>query len=874
MGPASSRDPAEESGQGDDGLDDEDDAQRLKEELYARASAIAAFHRRDTVATLDDGQRRCGCKTESECSCGEENTRLTRGDGQYGDGDPTSPGEDELSLCDYHDLPPPPDGGYGWVIVFASFMCNMIVDGIAYTFGIFLDRFVEVFGEGKGKTSFVGSLLSGVYLSAGPVVSALTNKYGCRAVCIAGSIISCAAFALSTLSPNVNVLMITYGVLGGLGFGLIYLPAVVCVGYYFETKRSLATGIAVCGSGFGTFVFAPLATMLVREYDWWGANLILAGLILNCALFGALMRPLEFPKGPGVKPLLQRMAEEKRFQMERGSIGGSYFVVQLPDGSMEKRLKMPINIDPGVHSSFNLDQLVPGTPVNPLPTVPTLPTITEAKVQEVKDAANSNGADMRPPEVPRGRKKSRVEDLKEEDELLRRDLIKQEREHDRRVSTPEAPNPAALQQEQMSHGVVPPKSVIPRNASQPAFSTHVQGLPKNGSVPFFDRIRKTSTGERFRPTLAAISNSRPTMTSNGDVRKSLHLRLSKSSLAGRSNNNADDMWSRTDLSDSVSMMTASRISMKIARDRKEMVRPLARKDIFYSGSITNLPEYQSQKSLANYRQSVVSLPRMAVEAGEAPPPECCPCFTIPLSVKLALSQLLDFSLLSNPVFLAIGFSNFFGFAALYIPFMYLVPAASAEGVPVDTASLLISVIGIVNTASRVACGWLADQPKVDSLLLNNVCLLLCGLTTGAVPFAHDIYSFMVIAVVFAVAISGYISLTSIILVDLLGLDKLTNAFGLLILFRGVAATLGTPMAGTLYDATGTYAVPFFAAGGMFVVASLLSFTVPMLRRCQPPPTAAGDLYADDYLGPIAEEDDDEEGGIQMSATTKDVEAGK
>lgn len=38
-----------------------------------------------------------------------------------------------------------------------------------------------------------------------------------------------------------------------------------------------------------------------------------------------------------------------------------------------------------------------------------------------------------------------------------------------------------------------------------------------------------------------------------------------------------------------------------------MVRPLSRKDIFYSGSVMNLPEYQSQKSLANYRQSVISL---------------------------------------------------------------------------------------------------------------------------------------------------------------------------------------------------------------------------------------------------------------------------
>jgi MFS family permease len=58
------------------------------------------------------------------------------------------------------------------------------------------------------------------------------------------------------------------------------------VGYYFETKRSLATGIAVCGSGFGTFAFAPLATMLLENFQWQGALLIFAGLILNCAVSG------------------------------------------------------------------------------------------------------------------------------------------------------------------------------------------------------------------------------------------------------------------------------------------------------------------------------------------------------------------------------------------------------------------------------------------------------------------------------------------------------------------------------------------------------------------------------------------------------------
>ena len=70
------------------------------------------------------------------------------------------------------------------------------------------------------------------------------------------------------------------------------------------------------------------------------------------------MRPLEAPTKQ-CKPLLQRMAEDKARQMEGGSLmGSSYFMVQLPDGSYEKRLKVPVNVDPGVHSSFNLDEVI------------------------------------------------------------------------------------------------------------------------------------------------------------------------------------------------------------------------------------------------------------------------------------------------------------------------------------------------------------------------------------------------------------------------------------------------------------------------------------------------------------------------------------
>lgn len=76
--------------------------------------------------------------------------------------------------------------------------------------------------------------------------------------------------------------------------------------------------------------------------------------------------------------------------------------------------------------------------------------------------------------------------------------------------------------------------------------------------------------------------------------------------------------------------------------------------------------------------------------------------------------------------------------------------------------------------------------------------------------------------------AGFISLTSIILVELMSLEKLTNSFGLVILFRGAAACVGTPLAGALRDMTESYTVPFFVAGGLFGLSALTSFMIPVM----------------------------------------------
>lgn len=61
----------------------------------------------------------------------------------------------------------PPDGGWGWVIVFASFFCNFFVDGIVYSAGVFVGRIDESLHISKASVALMGSLLAGFCLMSG-----------------------------------------------------------------------------------------------------------------------------------------------------------------------------------------------------------------------------------------------------------------------------------------------------------------------------------------------------------------------------------------------------------------------------------------------------------------------------------------------------------------------------------------------------------------------------------------------------------------------------------------------------------------------------------------------------------------------------------
>ena len=79
-----------------------------------------------------------------------------------------TPGDDDGDDSNDLQLPTPPDGGWGWVIVFGSFMIHVIADGVAYSFGIFVVELLDYFhGVSRSEVGWIPSILIGVTWGSG-----------------------------------------------------------------------------------------------------------------------------------------------------------------------------------------------------------------------------------------------------------------------------------------------------------------------------------------------------------------------------------------------------------------------------------------------------------------------------------------------------------------------------------------------------------------------------------------------------------------------------------------------------------------------------------------------------------------------------------
>ncbi|KAE9533341.1 hypothetical protein AGLY_009244 [Aphis glycines] len=254
------------------------------------------------------------------------------------------------------------------------------------------------------------------------------------------------------------------------------------------------------------------------------------------------------------------------------------------------------------------------------------------------------------------------------------------------------------------------------------------------------------------------------------------------------------------------------------------------KDIFYSGSLVNINANRRRtiSQSTNAGAYAAEITNGIIESDQFSDGICCSA-----DAKSTIKQMLDFSLLKDPVFILYTISNFLTSIGFNIPYLYLVPQAGQMGIPSKQSSYLLALLGIANTLGRIILGFISDKPWINRLMVYNLCLAICGIATMLSTFCTDILSLSLYTITFGSTIGAYVGLTSVILVDLLGLDKLTNAFGILLMFQGIASLVGPPIAGWLYDVTGSYNPGFYLSGSNIAISGLMLFIIPYVqRRCE------------------------------------------
>ncbi|KJH40397.1 hypothetical protein DICVIV_13652 [Dictyocaulus viviparus] len=200
------------------------------------------------------------------------------------------------------------------------------------------------------------------------------------------------------------------------------------------------------------------------------------------------------------------------------------------------------------------------------------------------------------------------------------------------------------------------------------------------------------------------------------------------------------------------------------------------------------------------------------------------------NLKFTLSTLLDTSLLYSPSFLILAVSGFLTLSCFYVPYNYLGQHLDKiKNLTQTQRTMPVSLLGIINIAARIVCGWIADRPQVDALLVSNLALIAAGIATCSVPFFTEFWHFIAFCIPFATGVACFAALRSVICVDLFGLAKLSNAFGILLTFMGFGAIVGSPLAAFMKDLTGNFDVSFYVMGFLMTTSGAICMPLRKMR---------------------------------------------
>jgi MFS transporter, OFA family, oxalate/formate antiporter len=174
----------------------------------------------------------------------------------------------------------------------AAAFCMQLALGAVYGWSVFLNPLREQFEATKIEANLTFTITLAVLGVTAGFGGNLQRRFGPCAIATAAGVLYGSGVLLSGFAPNMSVLYLTHGFLGGIGLGLGYIvPIAVLIGW-FPDKRGFISGLAVTGFGLGALVTGPLATALIKAQGVQNTLMLLgAGYFVIVVAAAQFLRP-------------------------------------------------------------------------------------------------------------------------------------------------------------------------------------------------------------------------------------------------------------------------------------------------------------------------------------------------------------------------------------------------------------------------------------------------------------------------------------------------------------------------------------------------------------------------------------------------------
>jgi MFS transporter, OFA family, oxalate/formate antiporter len=155
--------------------------------------------------------------------------------------------------------------GSRWTQLALGLICMMAISSPQYVWTLFTKPMMTQLGVSLTQLQVTFSIFIVLQTFLSPLQGYLIEKFGPRLLLAAGAIMTGLSWVLASSADTLTSLYLTYGLLGGVGTGIIYVGIVGLMVAWFPDKRGMAAGFVAAGYGMGAVLSTfPVTTSIAK----------------------------------------------------------------------------------------------------------------------------------------------------------------------------------------------------------------------------------------------------------------------------------------------------------------------------------------------------------------------------------------------------------------------------------------------------------------------------------------------------------------------------------------------------------------------------------------------------------------------------------